>query len=423
MIVEYNRTVKILIGSVAFLGLLGCATGESYRTSTNDNGKEPKLVLVPHSRYRARHHSRSANGSRRSGSQQYSSSNNNGGHNNDSYAGGGSAKNTPSSSRSSLPNSARYAKGDYSHVPRNTDVGNIQFDGYKYKGLLPSGKGAYYKVGKPYTIKGYHYAPHENYNYNVVGTVSWYGPGFQGGKTANGEIFDTNTLAAASPILPLPSYVRVTNLSNGKQVIVRVNDRGPYASKRIMDLSKKAAEILDYKNKGTTKVRVEILADESKALKAMLLGQKGVNKKGKGSYKVSDGDPSKIAKDNKPSQASNAKSSANDSSADADGISNKPIHNGKQIIATSSDYSDSKTKSGNYYIQVGAYATEQKVRTIGKKLSKNFDTNIDLTKIKKGSQDLYRVRFNNIESEDKARHLADQLIDLGYPDPKITLQQ
>ncbi|CAN7767331.1 hypothetical protein ASD00_33440 [Ensifer sp. Root31] len=114
-----------------------------------------------------------------------------------------------------------------------------------------------YIIGKPYVVKGKRYYPKEDPNYNRKGTASWYGSAFRGQQTANGEIFDPNHLSAAHPTLPLPSYVRVTNLENGSSVIVRVNDRGPFHRGRIIDVSSKAAELLDLKPRGTGAVRVQ----------------------------------------------------------------------------------------------------------------------------------------------------------------------
>lgn len=121
---------------------------------------------------------------------------------------------------------------------------------------VPSGGGSY-KVGKPYRIAGKTYVPREEPGYDQVGLASWYGADFHGRKTANGEIFDSTSLSAAHPTLPLPTYARVTNLDNGKSVVVRINDRGPFAHNRLIDLSKRTAEILEFKHMGTAKVRVQ----------------------------------------------------------------------------------------------------------------------------------------------------------------------
>ena len=121
---------------------------------------------------------------------------------------------------------------------------------------VPKGGGTY-RVGKPYTVAGRVYVPEEDVNYREDGIASWYGDDFHGRLTANGEVFDMGSLTAAHPTLPLPSYARVTNLSNGKSLIVRVNDRGPYHGNRLIDVSNKTSELLDFKGNGVAKVRVE----------------------------------------------------------------------------------------------------------------------------------------------------------------------
>jgi peptidoglycan lytic transglycosylase len=121
---------------------------------------------------------------------------------------------------------------------------------------VPKGGGTY-RVGKPYTVAGRVYVPEEDPHYSAVGLASWYGDDFHGRLTANGEVFDMEALTAAHPTLPMPCYARVTNLTNGKSLIVRVNDRGPYHGNRVIDVSNKAAELLDFKNNGVARVRVE----------------------------------------------------------------------------------------------------------------------------------------------------------------------
>jgi rare lipoprotein A len=121
---------------------------------------------------------------------------------------------------------------------------------------LPRGGGRD-QLGQPYKVAGKWYYPKEDRKYRKIGAASWYGDAFHGRLTANGEIYDQTHLTAAHPTMPLPSYARVTNLLNGSSVIVRVNDRGPYAHGRIIDLSRRAAEMLDYSNTGTAKVKVE----------------------------------------------------------------------------------------------------------------------------------------------------------------------
>jgi rare lipoprotein A len=121
---------------------------------------------------------------------------------------------------------------------------------------VPKGGGTY-RVGKPYVVAGRVYVPEEDVNYREEGLASWYGDDFHGRLTANGEVFDMSALTAAHPTLPMPCYARVTNLGNGRSLIVRVNDRGPYHGNRLIDVSNKAAELLQFKGNGVARVRVE----------------------------------------------------------------------------------------------------------------------------------------------------------------------
>jgi rare lipoprotein A len=121
---------------------------------------------------------------------------------------------------------------------------------------VPKGGGGY-KVGQPYTINGQTYYPSDNPSYKAEGIASWYGPDFHGRLTANGEVFDMRGISAAHPTMPIPSYARVTNLDNGRSIIVRVNDRGPYARNRIIDVSIGAANALGFYGDGLARVRVE----------------------------------------------------------------------------------------------------------------------------------------------------------------------
>jgi rare lipoprotein A len=121
----------------------------------------------------------------------------------------------------------------------------------------------YYRVGSPYQVNGVWYYPKVDYDYDATGLASWYGEAFQGRATANGEVFDLNRVTAAHKTLQLPSIVEVTNLHNGRALKVRVNDRGPFAGDRIIDLSRRAAQLLGFETGGTAPVRVRIMKEES----------------------------------------------------------------------------------------------------------------------------------------------------------------
>jgi rare lipoprotein A len=123
---------------------------------------------------------------------------------------------------------------------------------------VPKGGGVY-QIGKPYQVGDLTYTPREDPDYDRVGNASWYGEMFHGRRTANGEIYDMDSLSAAHPTLPLPVFARVTNLNNGRTIVVRINDRGPYARDRIIDLSRRSAELLGFRDNGTATVRVKYL--------------------------------------------------------------------------------------------------------------------------------------------------------------------
>ena len=128
-----------------------------------------------------------------------------------------------------------------------------------YQGsTIPFGGGRYH-VGNPYQVAGRWFNPREQPGYDKTGDASWYGEAFHRRKTSNGECFDMETLTAAHATLPLPSYALVTNLENNRQVVVRINDRGPFVGTRVIDLSKRAADVLGYRDKGKAHVRVKLI--------------------------------------------------------------------------------------------------------------------------------------------------------------------
>ncbi len=141
------------------------------------------------------------------------------------------------------------------------------------------------KIGDPYTVKNKTYTPEVEHDYDQIGTASWYGDDFHCKKTANGESFNKHQLSAAHNTLPLPSVVKVTNLENGRSVNVIINDRGPFAHNRIIDLSEKAASELGMKASGLATVRVQFLPKESNELMAKLPSKKKIYYKGKGKHK------------------------------------------------------------------------------------------------------------------------------------------
>ncbi|MBQ9235864.1 MAG: septal ring lytic transglycosylase RlpA family protein [Alphaproteobacteria bacterium] len=237
---------------------------------------------------------------------------------------------------------------------------NLGFGKYDQASAI-SGQGGIYKVGNPYQVKGKWYYPKEDYSYSEVGVASWYGEDFHAKRTANGEKYDMNALTAAHRTLPLPSIVKVTNLQNGRSLVLRVNDRGPYASNRILDVSKRAAGLLGFQTQGTTKVRVEVLEKESKALKAALL----------------NGTPAS-------------------SSAYAGAVEATP----KTAIKSEVEVAESYPK-GSYFVQIGSYKESERARAAADKYANAKIYYADVS-----GEKYYRVRMgpyaNRLEAEENA---------------------
>ena len=160
-------------------------------------------------------------------------------------------------------------------LPSGTLKKEIGSPMFKRVGLIPRGGGRY-QLGTPYRIGGHLFQPREIPDYDEIGIASWYGHRFHRRMTANGEWFDMEYFTAAHPTMPLPSYARVINLENGKEMVVRVNDRGPFVGSRLIDLSKKTAEMLEFRAQGVAKVRVQYIGpapldDNGRHLAAMNL--------------------------------------------------------------------------------------------------------------------------------------------------------
>ena len=252
-----------------------------------------------------------------------------------------------------------------------------------------------YKVGNPYKINGKWYYPAIDYEYDEVGYASWYGPGFHGKKTANGEIFNQNKISAAHRTLPLPSIVKVTNLENGKVLsFVRVNDRGPFARNRIIDLSKEAAKELGFVNKGVTKVRVEILEDESRKFSNELIQS---TKKAK-SAKVQN-----IEKKNL--------------TPPVDDFNNEDKENKTKKVKNETD-ENFVLKDNNIAIQVGAFTDHRNAKSLIDKLSE-FKAYIKREFVE--NKYIYRVRIGPLKNINLANELQEKLFRLGYTSSHLVM--
>jgi rare lipoprotein A len=269
---------------------------------------------------------------------------------------------------------------------------------------LGQSKGAY-KIGKPYKIKNTWYYPAVNYGYVEKGIASWYGSQFHGRKTANGEIFDMNTVSAAHRTLPLPSVVRVTNLRNGRSLKIRVNDRGPFAKSRIIDLSRRAAQLLGYERSGTARVRVEIVADESRRMASLTQGQV----KSLPSHK-----PAKV-------KIANLSGSNGDSGIDARAKQPSPISTRTIERPTLTNVVKVSPVAGGkkIYVQAGAFV----YRDLAVKMQKLLDP-LGPTRIIEaviGKRRYFRVQVGPSTTVNQGDKLLDLVIASGYPKARLVV--
>lgn len=158
-------------------------------------------------------------------------------------------------------NLSDFDRNRYKPNTRNIDEKERKF--FSNSSSYNTCKGGYYKIGQPYKVFGRTYYPKNYKEFTEIGMASWYGKDFHNKKTANGEKYNMNDMTAAHKTLPLPSIIKVINLENGKSAIVRVNDRGPFNGERILDVSKKVAKELEFKDKGLTRVKIELLRKET----------------------------------------------------------------------------------------------------------------------------------------------------------------
>ncbi len=261
-------------------------------------------------------------------------------------------------------------------------------DGKYSQAAAIKGQGGFYKVGKPYKIMGQWYYPKEDYSYSEVGTASWYGEDFHAKKTANGENYDMNTLTAAHRTLPLPSIVKVTNLENGRSLVLRINDRGPYAKNRIIDISKRGAQLLGFQTKGTAKVRVEILEKESKELKAALLGEKMPT--------------TTVASTPIKAQMTAAGDYSNGIQATGAGSNSKAVQS---------------YPKGSWFVQAGAYSKADSAKNLAMQLDSVSNTNVYFVTV--NNQKFYRVRVGPFSQQKEAEVALAKVKNFGIYNAKV----
>lgn len=267
----------------------------------------------------------------------------------------------------------------------------------------PSGTVGGYKIGQPYQINGVWYYPAEDFNYDETGIASWYGPGFHGGTTANGEPYDQNAETAAHKTLPMPSLVEVTNLENGRRIEVRVNDRGPFVSGRIIDLSRRSAELLGMDRQGTARVRVRILPEQSLAMKAQALGA--------GAVQVAAAAPRTPVERAElslsvPRNAGAASTGARGEGAYVDKTTDPPV----TMVPV---------QPTGIYVQAGAFTQARNAEKLRSELARLAQAQVTVADVN-GTQ-YYRVRLGPVGSVEEGDRLLAHVLSTGHGDARIVI--
>ena len=284
-----------------------------------------------------------------------------------------------------------------------------------------------YKVGKPYQISGVWYYPQEDYEYDETGIASWYGTKFHGRKTANGETYDMNTLTAAHRTLPMPNFVRVTNLENGRSLILRVNDRGPFARGRIIDVSRRGAQLLGFQKQGTARVRVQVMADRSRALVARIRNQSDLAKVGS-PITVDRLPKARVQSQALPPPGSPAAVSAPEV-ASLPTVQSQPqaalplpppspvIPAVEKEFELNGEVTQINKVDTNIYIQAGAFSLFDNANRVRARLAPLGD--VKLSQVLVNGKDMYRVRVGPLNDVDKADQLLMAVAEAGYKNAKI----
>lgn len=281
----------------------------------------------------------------------------------------------------------------------------------------PAAAKGIYKVGGPYQIDGVWYYPGEDYGYAETGIASWYGVEFHGKTTANGEIFNMNALTAAHRTLPMPSLVRVTNLENGRAMVVRVNDRGPFNPGRVIDVSRRTAQLLGFENKGTTKVRVKILPDESRSLALMAKGSM-VTAQERMAVVAAPlttviSEPLPPPPGFEPAPAAGA-----DPSPPAPAAL-PPAAEPVDWASATGEVTFEPVRQTNIFVQAGAFTQYDNANRMSARLSGLGPTRV--TRVEIADQLFFRVRLGPIASVGEADRMLALMIAAGYPEARIVV--
>ena len=274
-----------------------------------------------------------------------------------------------------------------------------------------------FKIGKPYEAMGQSFTPTESYSYDETGIASWYGPGFHGKRTANGEPYDSYSLTAAHPTLQLPCIARVTNLDNGRSVVVRVNDRGPFKRSRIMDVSKRAAELLGMIGTGTAKVRVQVLDRESHIVADA--ARQGLSPNAQMNMLSQN-----LGNETQVASADNTISS--DDMGTITNIAPAAAMPSSQIAQTDLNDLSHQTvrkfpvQKTSIFIQVGSFGDANNAQRLAEKLTSLGPTRLAPASV--NGRTFSRVQIGPVASVDDADRLLSKTIKAGYPGARIVVE-
>ncbi|MCP5076170.1 MAG: septal ring lytic transglycosylase RlpA family protein [Rhodobacteraceae bacterium] len=277
---------------------------------------------------------------------------------------------------------------------------------YKGSGPVPKGGGRNH-VGKPYTINGKRFYPKDVASYERTGVASWYGPKFHRRMTSNGEWFDMHDLTAAHTTLPLPSYVKVTNLSNGKQAVLRVNDRGPFAHDRIIDLSKRSSEILGFKGKGTQKVKVVYLGKAPIAHDGTHLA--AMNRK-----HLRSSDYTRVASAMSYSRGSGTMLASAEQEVEPNVPAPQPV---QTVAATENPLPVPVGDNGSYFVQAASFSNVDNAERA--KYALGSLGPVSVSPVTVGASTYYRVRVGPLDNENFAYEIADLVREQGMHGARV----
>jgi len=290
---------------------------------------------------------------------------------------------------------------------------------------VTKGQGGY-KVGNPYQVAGVWYYPKEDPNYDETGIGSWYGPQFHGRDTANGELFDMNEVTAAHPTLPMPSLVRVTNLENGRSIVVRVNDRGPYVNGRVIDLSRRSAQLLGYDMQGTAKVRVQYVGPAPLADGSPAVAQRSTRQDEKpsaaprGAVMAESLPPPPGARGQAAQVAQPAAPMASPMQIVAAQNAQKPGAGPSPAASLKNqEVATAPVRAGGIYVQVGAFTQHENASRLAAQISGYGKASVSSKVL--NNMEYFRVRIGPFEQVSNADAVLQQMIGIGQTNARIVV--